>query len=994
MTSTIFDPFRPLLLCTIFISSYSGSLLASDNDSIPYPTRDHLPVTEPATLEYKWQHVEGAEEYIFSIRDQRLTRELRLNNEDRSKGIIYNADQTIKLMAADVCSEETAICKVSTADTVLLENFGRYSWRVKALKDGKRVDVKRNVFFLSAGALPDKPVIDSPRDNQAYALPSKPSFEWTHLLPAGPAEHYIVRVVDITDRSDRKLMYRAKLSVADACLLDSCSYTLNPDHLVEGVTLPSETGELLEDRKYRFTVRASNGYDRSEVARAKFTITPPVAEGTVAEGYDWSLPEYVSDPDKVNTSGGLVRDTFPDVAKPEGYTNTAFYAIRWADTDYFDQVDEQTTFPPCSFDDTEDADKNCTYGFGTFNGWLNINGGKDVNVLVRLEVNSVCDVPKGLRDEFNYYGGGSIAFWQDSYIERLKVFVEKFASKFANHPRIKGVHLGIADGEYTDIALALAEHIKAGGTYDTFNYATFCNTNDFNPFTNKNGWGEFYAQEGELKSAISMEDGLTVENFQSSVKRIIDLYTEAFNVDPADPAKDFRSKLVMTNLTNFVYNDPSITSEKVDPEAVDEFVEDEVIQAFNDIKTSKISPYALAAGVGNRDGLIEDWMSYNNPVYGMSFKSDDPESLDPKSPVGTCKMTMDENIAEIIGNRYWGTENEEYLLDSSLPDDDNYVLEKFGRDDQYYRFMMSSLRALQMRRNHMLLNTEAMYDLTQGEAAVETPYKTTDFLNYLAGTMGRSQSDTPDAFVVLGERYIRTIRTEGFNDPAYSLEPNYPEGLDGQPGPTIISELSELIDSAKASGKDALVNCTDSYTTVSEYGRWLTEVSGKGTKSNLIDLDIVDAEGNAKEPFSIPRNLPEVNVDGDGSKASTKYDYAARSSNEFLFDINDAVVSKRCDLGSACQLEIKVVFQDTVATTLSLVTEAGVVGAIETSGDDVIKTVTFTADDTFANGLPNGADFGIVTVKDAHALPVFMTRVNFLSEPATDTPVLAVVAAE
>jgi len=74
------------------------------------------------------------------------------------------------------------------------------------------------------------------------------------------------------------------------------------------------------------------------------------------------------------------------------------------------------------------------------------------------------------------------------------------------------------------------------------------------------------------------------------------------------------------------------------------------------------------------------------------------------------------------------------------------------------------------------------------------------------------------------------------------------------------------------------------------------------------------------------------------------------------------------------------VFQDTIETTLTLVNAAGAMGAIQTLGDQKTKTVTFKVEGTFANDLTNGADFGLVTVKDSHALPVFMTRVNFMSE--------------
>jgi len=67
-----------------------------------------------------------------------------------------------------------------------------------------------------------------------------------------------------------------------------------------------------------------------------------------------------------------------------------------------------------------------------------------------------------------------------------------------------------------------------------------------------------------------------------------------------------------------------------------------------------------------------------------------------------------------------------------------------------YIFMISSLRALQMRRNFMSLTD--MSNITHKD------YKTQAFIKYLSLTMGKQYEDTPDAFVLMGERYIAQYR--------------------------------------------------------------------------------------------------------------------------------------------------------------------------------------------------------------------------------------------
>ena len=894
-----FSPIRPLLLGLIFISGYSGTLLAADQTSPTLLSPENRSKISPSdNPDYQWNHVPGTSQYIFAIRDLQ-TREF-----------IYNPSFQ-RLEADSICTDD--VCTISSEDTAVMTDYGRYLWRVVAFdEDKKRMGASRSFLFVSGDA-PTIPVIESPLHNSTHDAQVQPLYQWQ---ASEGAKHYIIRLVDITTRATRNLVKRVKVEASSACVEGTCSY---------------EYPEGLGAGKYRLVVRASNGFDLSKSQVKRFTVTPTM--GATVDGYDWSLPSYAVE----NTQGGLVRDTWPNTDKSESYTNTSFYSIRWSDIPYTEPTEEGGVG---------------SYDFGHFNWWMKTSPIANVeNVLVRFEVNSVCDAPARLRNVFNYYAGGSIAFWEDDYIEHLGEFVNSFASQFAADERIKGVHLGIADGEYEQIQAFLEnlpEDDKNGVTYKEF-ATSFCQEDDFNFYVGDDGWGEFWVNEEELKHAKSQ--GLTPDNFEASVKQIVDTYTDAFIID----GNSYTSKLAMTNLGDFAYNDPNLT-----------IVSDDEIQPFNDIKNDVITPYVLAKEVGNRDGLIEDWMSYNNPLYGTGFKP---------GPNNACYMTLNEEFAEVNGHLYSGTENEEYGdVVSSDPEELDWITDRYGvYEGQPYRFMMSSLRALQMRRNHMQLNTDAMFDMTSGDVKLDTELKTLDFLHYLSSTIGRSKAETPDAFVVLGERYIRTT-------------------------PEYIKGFSEA-DFSSTDLETCLVTPEDQtpYLQVREFGRWLTEVSGKGTKSNLVDLELgaiipkTGLKDEDIEPWSIPVYLPEVSV--DEAKTSTKYEYSARASNEFQFDINDAVVLNRCEAG-VCDVEVKVVFQDTVATVLSLVTEAGVVGQISTDGLQGTKTVTFKVKGNFNNNLDNGADFALTTANEADALPVFMARVNFLDQPESVVPVLAAVTTE
>ena len=91
------------------------------------------------------------------------------------------------------------------------------------------------------------------------------------------------------------------------------------------------------------------------------------------------------------------------------------------------------------------------------------------------------------------------------------------------------------------------------------------------------------------------------------------------------------------------------------------------------------------------------------------------------------------------------------------------------------------------------------------------------------------------------------------------------------------------------------------------------------------------------------------------------------------------MISERCPEESECEVVVKLVFEDKIATTLSIQTEVGTIASIETSGDGTVKTANFTLSGYFQNGF-NGADFGVNTGLESNALPIMMARVNFLAE--------------
>lgn len=394
-------------------------------------------------------------------------------------------------------------------------------------------------------------------------------------------------------------------------------------------------------------------------------------------------------------------------------------------------------------------------------------------------------------------------------------------------------------------------------------YKGDCSDND-----NKDGWGEFWMSPQELAEAED-DFGLTPRLFLEKTKQIIDIYTSAF--------KGNEGKLAFTNLDPF-------------------FSWDDISTKYDE-KMSQISDYVLEKGLGDRDGNIEAWMRYISKSYGIKH-------LQNKN--GTCSLIIDESFAKSIEGRYWGTENEFYGNDS-------YIIDYGGPlKNQPYRFMISSLRALQMRRNFMTINSDGMKKIG------DSIYKTSDFVQYLKNTLGKTIENTSDVFLLLGERYIRS---------------------------DIFLGVSEA---EKACIKNNKV-------TVSSFGRWLSIMS----------------DSQAAEKVMMPK---EESYWGQDIYLPSGYDYeySARSSSVFKFNISDELIRKRCK--SKCSVEIKITIKDENKTNIWVETVEGRSMIFKAKGDKKIKTITFPVQSEFKP--LNAPDFVIRT--DGVPITAMLIRVNFL----------------
>ena len=390
-------------------------------------------------------------------------------------------------------------------------------------------------------------------------------------------------------------------------------------------------------------------------------------------------------------------------------------------------------------------------------------------------------------------------------------------------------------------------------------------------FDNKDGWGEFWMTEEEL---IEAEDNfaLTPQIFKQATLAIIDDYITAFG--------DNKNKLAFTNFEPF-------------------YTSGDRAKKYNRLMP-EIAKYAIEKGIGNRDGAIEEWMRYTQRSYGMTFS--------PKQNK-TCHLAMDEAFADNIQGRYWGTENEFY-------GEDNYILESNGHYyNQPYRFLISSLRALQMRRNYITTHASALKKLDTGKYS--TPFNTQAFLTYLSKTLGKQRHNTPDAFILFGERYIRKDR---------------------------VSEYKNL------------ASCTqDQHIAVRSFGRWLTE-SSDSQAAMRVKMPVADNRWG--QDFYLPDDI--------------NHEYAARSGTHFKFTLNEQLKAERCVLG--CDIEVKVTFRDTKKTQLSIDSPSHKKIELSTTGDGKIKTASFSLNNYKASQSKK------FLLKTKHKVPIMMLRVNFLTK--------------
>ena len=391
---------------------------------------------------------------------------------------------------------------------------------------------------------------------------------------------------------------------------------------------------------------------------------------------------------------------------------------------------------------------------------------------------------------------------------------------------------------------------------------------DCRNFALKDGWGEFNISPTQLSEAQN-NFGLTPQILETSTKRIVDVYAAAF----------------ARNTWKLAFNN------------VDQFSWEAIADLYNQ-KIPEIARYVLEKGLGNRDGQVEHWMRYIQRVYGMQVTP---------ANNGTCSLDMDERVADRFAGRYWGTENEFY-------GDLDYVRAEHGSyQNQPYRFFVSSLRALQMRRNYSLLFARGMKKLD------DPVYKTQDFLHYLDKTMGKQRANTPDAFILLGERYVADYRL-----------PEYPQRAECR---------------------------TQDRVSFRSFGRWITETSDS---QPAVKIRMPASDKYWGQGFYLPTGID--------------YEYAARSSKRFAFNLNDELIKARCLSG--CSVQVKLSYKDDNQTKLWLSSATGNTGALVTKGDGKIKTATFELNTTFNNQL-QGKDLIVQT--DGKPLSLMMLRINFLN---------------
>ena len=220
-----------------------------------------------------------------------------------------------------------------------------------------------------------------------------------------------------------------------------------------------------------------------------------------------------------------------------------------------------------------------------------------------------------------------------------------------------------------------------------------------------------------------------------------------------------------------------------------------------------------------------------------------------------------------------------------------------------------------MRRNYISIAGDSM-------ALIKDPiYKTQSFLVYLNKVLGKQVENTADAFIVLGERYVAPSRLESFTD-----EP--------------------CVKNAK---KGAAIR---------SFGRWLTE---KSDSKPSLPVSMPESENYWGQDYTMPYGVD--------------FEFSARESKKFEFDINDKLMEKRCH--KACDVEVKITYKDTAVTNINLGYGNNKQQSFRTNGDNKIKTITFSVNSLFQNKHQkhDDADFIISSIT---TVPLIMIRVNFL----------------
>jgi len=584
-------------------------------------------------------------------------------------------------------------------------------------------------------------------------------------------------------------------------------------HLSSNPLLVNENNESKE----KISKGASNASIRSpkilkNTVLSSSVETPP----HFSQGFDWSLPSNT-----VTTEySGLIAG---EGNNPE-VVNNRFIIVRWNETN-----------------PSKDQ-----YDFSKLDAHLKRIAPQQA--LIRLEVYSSCEAPKWALSKLRQTKYKSLIFWDKTYQDLIRPFIQSFAKRFAANPQIIGVQLGLADGEFGEAS------------------------DSCNDYDNKQGWGEFWMSPAERQEAET-QFGFNPDVLTQATIANIDIYTNAFGAH--------KNKLAFTNIgTLFTYGEGS--------------------EPYNQ-NLKNIAKYALDNGLGNRDGAVERWMSYTDKVYGNVFTS---------MPDGSCRLDVNEQYMRKFEGRYWGTENEFY-------GNKDYVIADMGPVKNHpYIFLISSLRALQMRRNFM--------SITDMREINHVDYKTHEFLKYLTLTVGKQFEDTPDAFVLMGERYIVPYR------------------------------LADQMDAA-------CVNQQSDKVTVRSFGRWLTESPQNTQVENqpAIKVSMPKSENNWYQGYYLPEGVD--------------YEYFAREAKQFSFDLNDKLSQLRCRNG--CEVEVKATFKDTVKTRLQVQVAEGVSQPLQTVGDSKIKTASFKINSKFNNQL-EGSDLSLIS--DKEVIPLILMRINLL----------------